>query len=198
MIVLFLGYKTHGRNCIPEVLYVGDDAHKGALAAAERAGEFVRVGRLQDPQPMPVSLPETEASKAARVKRAQEAAATARQDLIAQARARVATLEASSAEVIERARKELAEAEEAERLAALSPEDRAAQERAKKERAEADVALAEAKAANESAIHPSWLPNKLAEPVREEAGEEEFSEAEENPEAAERPAGKKKKGSKSK
>jgi hypothetical protein len=144
MIHQFLGYRTNSRNEIPTILHVGDDVDEGAKVAAKKAADpalkIVRVGVLKNFEHLvlPVAIPETESAKAARIK-AEASARKDRQEFEAKTQAAKATA------LLEKAKKEFAEAEAAMKALASNPDDPELQRKAAKEKAEADAAATAAK-----------------------------------------------------
>jgi hypothetical protein len=59
MLAIFLGYKTHDRNAVPEVLYIGESRADGFEKAAASGQKYVRLGRLDVGTVVPVALSES-------------------------------------------------------------------------------------------------------------------------------------------
>jgi hypothetical protein len=59
MLHQFLGFKTHDRNCVPDVIYFGTDASAGYAAAEATGQKYVRLGRIGVTTVIPIALPES-------------------------------------------------------------------------------------------------------------------------------------------
>jgi hypothetical protein len=74
MLHQFLGFASHDRNCVPDVIYFGTDASAGYAAAEATGQKYVRLGRIGVTTVIPIALPESPEHKKLR----EEAEALAR------------------------------------------------------------------------------------------------------------------------
>jgi hypothetical protein len=187
MIVLFLGFKTHHRDEVPEVVYLGNDASEGLKAVEAEGANYVRVGKLNIQTTIPIAIPENATIRAAREK--QEA--VNRQNA---ANAAASDLRKKAEEAKARAQKEAAEAQAALEAMEGTPENLALKERLAKEAEEAAQAAADAAEAERLAKEAEEAAQ--AKPVDLEVKRAElkkaYAEALAAAEAAEKPAAKKK------
>lgn len=142
--IILLGFTTHDRRTPPKVVYCGNSGDEAQSALAKSADQFVRVGKLVNPQLIPVQLPETAAQVSAR----EDAAAKAESARLA---ADATAKRAAAKFAQERAAKELAEAQALLEQVEGTPENAALRQRLAKEQAEAEAAAAKAAEAEAAA-----------------------------------------------